>query len=314
MGLHQLSSRAIIGRFYQTLEGGESSYVNDLTFPIDSNQEVEEYKWLGMTPQMREWIGGRQAKGLRAEGFSLRNRPYEATLEIDTRDLRRDKTGQIMVRVDEMADRANRFKGKLLSDRLLAGESEVCYDGQYYFDTDHSEGKSGAQSNKISVDISALPVSTHGTTAAPSAAEVSYMIAQSIQTMLGLKDDQGEPINEEAREFLVQVSIPYLTAASHALSGRPLEQGDTSVVGSMDGFTVRAVANPRLTWTDKLAVFRTDGRVKPFILQEEAPVSLDAIAEGSELEFKEKKHQYGIEWEGAVGFGMWQHAVLAQAV
>ena len=242
------------------------------------------------------------------------NKKFEATLDISLDDLRRDKTGQILVRVDELADRANSFKGKLLTDLILTGESAVCYDDQYFFDTDHSEGDSGAQSNDITVDISTMPTSVHGVAAAPSAGEAGYMIAKGIEKILGFKDDRGEPLNEEAAEFLVQMPTPYLSAVSMALSGKPLEGGDTSVVGAMDGMRVTARANPRLTWTDKLAVFRTDGRVKPFILQEEQPISVDAVAEGSELEFNSDKHHYGVKWQGNVGFGMWQHACLVQAI
>lgn len=307
----RLSSRAIIGRFYQTLEAAQDAYVSALAMTIESNQPSEEYRWLGMSPMMREWIGGRHAKQLRDAGITIRNKKFEGTLEIDVDDLRRDKTGQIMVRVDELADRANRFKGKLISDLMLTAETAVAYDGQYFFDTDHAEGDSGTQSNDITVDISTLPTSVHGSTTAPSAGEVAYTIAKSIETMLGFKDDQGEPLNEEARSFLVVAPVSLLAPVSLALSGQPLESGDTSVVGSLDGFNVTARANPRLTWTDKISVFRTDGRTKPFILQEETPIEVDAVAEDSELEFKEDKHWYGVKWRGNAGFGQWQHAVLA---
>lgn len=315
MGASTLSSRAIIGTFYETLEGGAEAWVNGVSFPVTSNQADEEYRWLGMTPQMREWIGGRQAKGQREAGYKLPNKTFEATLEVSTDDLRRDKTGQILVRVAEMADRANRFKGKLLSDRIIEGAASLCYDGQYFFDTGHSEGKSGSQSNLIDIDISALPVSTHGTPTAPSAAEFSHAVARTVEGMLSLKDDQGEPINEDARSFMVMVPVRFMGVAAMALSGKPLEQGDTSVIGTMDGFTVDVRPNPRLSaWTDQFATFRTDGRVKPFILQEEEEVSMDAIAEGSELEFKQRKHWYGATWIGNVGYGMWQHACLGRLV
>lgn len=314
MGASSLSSRAIIGRFYQTLEAGPAAWVDNLTFLVESDQSSETYKWLGMSPMLREWIGGRNAKGQREQGLTLENKSYEATLEVDVRELRRDKTGQLMVRIDELADRANAFKGKLLSTRLLAAESSVGYDGQYFFDTDHSEGDSGTQSNDITVDISALPTSTHGSTTAPSSAEMSHVIAKAIEAMLGFKDDQGEPMNEEASSFLVMAPTALLAPLSMALSGQKLEQGDTSVVGTLEGFTVSGRANPRLTWTDKVAVFRTDGRTKPFILQQEQDVMVDAIAEGSELEFTHRKHHYGVSWEGNIGYGQWQHAVLAQMV
>ena len=37
---------------------------------------------------------------------------------------------------------------------------------------------------------------------------------------------------------------------------------------------------------------------------------MDAIAEGSELEFREKKHQYGVKAMRNVGYGYWQRACL----
>ena len=50
----------------------------------------------------------------------------------------------------------------------------------------------------------------------------------------------------------------------------------------------------------------------PFIRQQEMPVQVDAIAEGSELEFNEKKHHYGVSASRNVGYGYWQHACLLQ--
>jgi len=63
-----------------------------------------------------------------------------------------------------------------------------------------------------------------------------------------------------------------------------------------------------LTNTSKFSVYRTDGRTKPFIRQEEVPVQVSAVAEGSELEFKEFEHHYGLYASGNVGYGMWEHA------
>jgi phage major head subunit gpT-like protein len=58
-------------------------------------------------------------------------------------------------------------------------------------------------------------------------------------------------------------------------------------------------------------MFRPDGRAKPFILQEELPVQVSAIAEGSEEEFKNNQHLYGVKAIRNVGFGLWQHAMMA---
>lgn len=306
MSAASLSSRAIIGEFYNTLEQNTGAlWVPGTSMLVQSNQESETYKWLGMAPAMREWVGGRLAKGFRDNGITITNKTFEATLEVLLDELRRDKTGQVMVRVRELAERTNAHWAKLLSTLIIAGESATCYDGQYFFDTDHAEGDSGTQSNDISYNA--------GTTTAPTASEMESAILENVQKLLSFKDDQGEPMNEEARSFLVMVPVPFMAAAAAALKNPVITDSvgsRTNTITSLGGFTFELAVNPRLTWTEKFAVFRTDGQTKAFIRQEEEGVTVSAIAEGSELEFKENKHLYGVKAIRNVGYGYWQHACL----
>jgi len=310
MGASSLSSRAIIGEFYNSLEQDMgNSYVPAITNLFESNQESETYKWLGMAPAMREWVGGRLAKGFRENGLTITNKKFEATMEVLMDEIRRDKTGQVMLRVREMAQRTNAHWAKLVSTLLIAGEAAVCYDGQYFFDTDHSEGDSGSQSNDISVDIT--------TTTAPTAAEMETGILKSIEQILGFKDDQGEPMNESARSFLVMVPVPFMSAAAAAIGSQIVVGASNTInsnrimtLGNIGGFNVELAVNARLSWTTKFATFRTDAETKAIIRQEEEGVTVSAIAEGSELEFREDKHQYGVKAIRNVGYGYWQRACL----
>src|ERR1051325_2608810 len=77
--------------------------------------------------------------------LTIVNKTWESTIRIDADEQRRDKTGQIMVRVNELARRVATHPNKLLSTLISSGASSACYDGQYFFDTDHSEGDSGTQ-------------------------------------------------------------------------------------------------------------------------------------------------------------------------
>lgn len=314
MGAKGLGSRAIIGEYYAALEQDEgNSWVPLVSNLFQSDQEAETYKWLGQSPAMREWIGGREARGFRENGITIANKHFEATLEVLVDEIRRDKTGQVMVRVRELAQRTNAHWAKLLSTLIEAGEAAVCYDGQFFFDTDHAEGDSGAQSNDITSDIA--------TTTAPTAGEMSGSILLATQQILGLKDDRGEPMNENAREFLVMVPVPYMAAAAAALGSSVIVQNATAVasntimaMGTLGGFVYRLAVNPRLTWTTKFAVFRADSPIRALIRQEETPVALNAIAEGSEEEFKNQRHLYGVDtWRNA-GFGYWQRACLVTHV
>jgi len=309
MGASSLSSRAIIGEYYNKLEQDlGASWIAAISNYFDSDQESETYKWLGTSPAMREWIGGRQAKGLRENGLTIVNKKFEATLEVLVDDIRRDKTGQVMVRVRELAQRTNSHWAKLLAGFLVNAESAVCYDGQYFFDVDHAEGDSGPQSNDLTFDA-ANPL-------APTGGEMETAILRSIEALLAFKDDQGEPMNEEAREFLVMTPISLMAPTAAALGAQVIVDGGTSrsnsilTVGSLGGFTIKMATSARLPWTSKFMTFRTDSETKAMIRQEEEGVTIKAIAEGSELEFKEDKHEYGVKAIRNVGYGYWQRAAL----
>lgn len=304
-----ITSRAIIGMFYEMLEQGATGWSNALSFVAGSDQASEKYAWLGQAPAMREMIGGRQAKGLSEQEIEIINKEFESTLKVKTRDLRRDKTGQLRIRIGEQVDRANAHWASLLSVLISNGASQLCYDGQYFFDTDHVEGDSGAQSNKITSDISTLAVSNHGAILSPSTAEMSECIMLAIQQMYGFKDDQGQPINENARNFMVMTPINLWKPAAAAANNQVIDGGDTNTLVQMGGYNIEVVANARLANSAKFSVYRTDGRAKPFIRQEEVATEVSAIAEGSELEFKHREHHYGLYAAGNVGYGMWQHGV-----
>ncbi|MBP7744524.1 MAG: Mu-like prophage major head subunit gpT family protein [Phycisphaerae bacterium] len=295
-----LTSRAVVGRFYRRLEEyAQSAWWTRLAMHFSSNQESETYRWLGMVPQVREWIGGRRVRPLRSQGLTLVNKTWEATVRVDADEQRRDKTGQIMVRVNELARRVATHPNKLFTTLMLSGHTAACYDGHPFFDTDHAEGDSGTQSNDITHDAA--------TPTAPTDVEMYEAIVQGIAQIMQIKDDQGEPMNESAREFLIMVPLSFLSATLAALATRTADaQRNPLVTG--EPFRVTWVANPRLTWTDRFAIFRADGSTRPFIFQEELPVQIQVLAEGSELEVNENQHQYGVKAIHEAGYGFWQDA------
>ncbi|MDO8778098.1 MAG: Mu-like prophage major head subunit gpT family protein [Burkholderiaceae bacterium] len=312
-----LSSRAIRGMYFARLENNPGlSWVNGLANVFGSDQASEDYGFLGQSPGFQEWIGGRKAKGLSSNSMAIKNKHFEATLEIAVKDARRDKTGQILVRVQEFADKSVTHWASLLSTLLLNGASTVCYDGQYYFDTDHAEGKSGAQSNSITVDVSTLPAAVHGVVTAPSVEEFQQAMLAGIAQILSFKDDQGEPMNENARDFMVKVPVSLFLTASAAVSAvttAALQQNlNPNLIA---GLKISVVMNPRLSsWTDKFSVHRIDSPIKSLICQEEKETELKVKAEGSEYEFDNDAWQFGLDSWRNVGYGYWQRACLVTMV
>lgn len=313
MGMEYITQRAVIGSYFRALAQSDGAgWINLVSNYFQSDQESERYAWLGQSPAMREWVGGRNAKGLNESSFAIRNIHYEATIDILKRNLMRDKSGQAMVRIAELAQRANSHWASLLSTLIAAGAATACYDGQYFFDTDHSEGSSGTQSNDISVDISELPVATAGTTTAPSVAEFQLCIAQAIQAIVGFKDNQGEPMNEAARSFLVYVPVSLWNVALTAVATpAQVAETQTALQGLKGGgFNIDVAVDPRSAWTANFAVFRTDSAIKSFIRQEEQGVQLAMKWLDSEYCFDNDAVQVGVDSWRNVGYGYWQNSCL----
>ena len=313
--MDKITSRAIRGMFQIALKTNTGPvWIDAVSNFFESDQASEEYAWLTNTPAMREWVGGRNAKGFTENSLTIENKHYEATLDVLLKDLRRDKIGALQMRINELARRSGTHWASLLSTLIANGAATTCYDGQYFFDTDHSEGDSGDQSNSITVDISEHPVATGGSVTLPAVAEFQFAIAKAIETIVGFVDDQGEPMNEDASQFLVVVPHAYMNVALQAVA-TPVQVAETqsALQAIQQAFGISAIANPRLsTLADsyQFAVFRTDSFLKSFIRQQETIISYKEKAEGSDYEFDNDAHQYGIDVWRNVGYGFWQNSCL----
>lgn len=300
----KITTRGVRGMILARLDTGGAAWINSVAMRMSSDQAAEDYAWLGSSPALREFIGGRTPAELKELSFTISNKDYEGSITIKSKDMRRDKLGMIQTRVNQLADRALDHPAKLLSTLIIAGESTACYDGQYFFDTDHSEGSSGTQSNDIGASASSAT--------APTTAEMSDGIMAAIQAIMGFKDDRGEPMNQSARDFAVMVPVSYMKAALMAVTALLGTNGGSNTIPALkDNFNLTVIVNPRLTWTTKFAVFRTDEAAKPFILQEE-PGGADVVALGENSEFEQlnKEQLFGVDWAGNVGYAYWQHACL----
>ncbi len=120
--------------------------------PSDSAQEV--YAGLGELPKIREWIGDRQIHSLKEFGYSIVNKDFELTIGVSRNAIMDDKLGTYTFRFKSMGEEAAKHPDDLVFSLLSRGHQEYCYDGQYFFDTDHpveiSPGVIESQSNSFS--------------------------------------------------------------------------------------------------------------------------------------------------------------------
>lgn len=323
-----LTERSVRGMFYERLtQDTGASWVTGVAGPaLDSDQDSENYPWVGMVPQLSEFRGQKKFSQLRTTPWIINNVEYQSGIAIPKKHILYDKTGQVMVRVNELSDRTLSHWIKLVSALIVAGESTDCYDGQYFFDTDHSEGDSGTQSNDVDADISTYPVSVSGTTTVPSAEEMVYAIMASIQALIAFKDDQGEYVNENQTEFLILAGPSFMSPILGALSKMQVGAGESNVIMTQDNFTIRAQFSPRFSaWTTKFATFAMGGNQSAIIRQQRLPnnaapgYNMDGIQYSSlwldsEHCIKNNECLVSVETERAAGYGDWKKAILTTLV
>lgn len=108
-----------------------------IAMEVPSSTREEEYGWLKEFPRVREWVGDRVIHQLASDGYRIKNRDFELTISVDRNDIDDDRIGIYAPMFKEMGRASAAFPDELVMPMLAAGFSTPCYDGQYFFDTDH---------------------------------------------------------------------------------------------------------------------------------------------------------------------------------
>jgi len=284
---------------------------------IGSNSEIENYNWIGTAPQMSVWEGEALLQELPNYEATLKNIEYISGLRVQKADIRRDKTGQIRQRIGDLGKRTGTHWETLVSTLILGGETATgtdlrgkAFDGKSFFATDHTYANSNfttSQSNDLSSGVYNISTAT-----APTAVEAAAILVDMVGNFWTLKDDQGEPINGDARSFLVMVGTNALHAPlRQAISAENLSSGESNQVRGLvsdAGVSLNVVLNPRLSAnTTKVYMFRTDAPLGPFILQDEVGVNVAEEDPG----MLSKHINVAATATRSAGYGLWQNALLA---
>lgn len=108
-----------------------------ITTRVPSTQKEQRYGWLGKLPSVREWIGDRVVQSISEADYSIKEKKWELTVGVDKDDIETDNLGLYATLFEAIGESAGVKPEELIWALLLAGFNTNCYDGQYFFDTDH---------------------------------------------------------------------------------------------------------------------------------------------------------------------------------
>jgi len=259
------------------------------TMLVPSGSSQNNYNWLSRFPKMREWIGDKVVKALEAFEYTIVNKDWEATVEVDRNDIQDDNLGIYAPQAQEAGFSAKQLPDEIDADLKNNAFTNLCYDGQIFYDSDHVV----AGSNVSNLSTAVLSAASQATAlACVGAARIAIM---------AFTDDEARPLG----------LIPDILEVPGALEteGRMLCEFDKLKDDTPNPYkgTLKLVLNPRLTSTTAWFVHVTSRPVKPFVYQERRkPVFVQQVDEETDAVFMRKKFRFGAEARANGGYGLWQ--------
>lgn len=264
-----------------------------------SSTARELYRWFSRFPTMRKWADEKLIKSLAAYTYDLQNEDYEATIEVDRNDIKDDLFGDYSDAAKAAGISAMEWPDLLVAEAIKNGFTSLCFDGQFFFDTDHplqdSNGTTSTYSNKLSAVLSAA-----------TAAAASASIGTAINMLEGYTDTEGQPLNLSVGSLVVG---PNLRETAYKLANSD-QLDDQSPNPNKDMFDVKV--NKRLGWTTQWMIMAEHPVFKPFVFQEREAAHFVQMTDPETPDvFLRKKYHYGNEGRGAAGYSFPQLAVAS---
>ena len=135
--------RGLRSDFEGGLRHGMAQSADTFVTTIQSSTASERFDWLGDLPEMREWLGARHIHQLATHKYEVFHRDWEVTIRGLRKDFADDRIGIYKQQAYSGGEAAGLLKVRLACETLDAGDANLCYDGQPFFDTEHPVGEDG---------------------------------------------------------------------------------------------------------------------------------------------------------------------------
>lgn len=113
------------------------TFYSTVAMTVPSTTAQNEYPRLDDLPGFREWFGDRIVYDLSAQVYTIRNREFEKTIAIKRSQFEDDSIGIFTPVAGQIGQDAAEFPDLLVFPLMKKADTVVCYDGQYFYDTDH---------------------------------------------------------------------------------------------------------------------------------------------------------------------------------
>jgi phage major head subunit gpT-like protein len=289
-------------QFEQRFQGAfekQSSYWEKYAEEVPSSTDKNVYGWIADIAGMRKWDGPRHITNVVSRSYELKNEDFEKTIALDRNKFEDDQFSFFSKSVDMLGMQAKWWPDDIMTAALVAGITSLCWDGQFFFDSDHpvnlDNPAAGTFSNRFdSTTSGARPLN---------AANYAFVRA----SMMKIPGEDGRPLRVKPNVLMVP---PDLEA-----TGRQILNADfiAQAVGSNAAemqtnvwkSSAELVVNERLTDSATWYLFSNDRGIKPLLFQQrKAPEFVFLNKPTDNNAFFDKQLIFGVDSRGAAGYSL----------
>lgn len=268
---------------------------------VPSNSTGNLYPFLSAIPGYREWVGARQINNVAARSFAVPNKHWEVTHGIDRTQFEDDSYGFYGQMMPAVTRTIAEWRDRELARVVEAGTSSLCWDGQYFFDTDHPVDPDNSGAGQNSNLLVGATYDIAGNSGDPL---VAFAAARAKMALWKREDGQqlgtiGNLImchpNEEVYALKVANALMTAQAVGSAAAG---------VTNVFQG-KVEVLVNPFLTVTSGKPWYLlcTDRGINPFLWQNrQAPNFVQKTQVNDDNVFYLKRFEWGVDERGAATY------------
>lgn len=291
-------------KFNEALKATKHVWWMDVARMVPSDTEVEVHMWSDVAPSMREWIGERRIKNLVSRSFFLENKEFENTIAVPRNKFEDDKHNIFAgSKIDALARRAAKLPDQRLAPKMIAGNTEITFDGQGFFSANHpvdiEDASKGVQTNYYASGKALTPATYDDVRA----------------YMRGLKDADGQVIGIAPDTLIVPPQLEGM--AKRIVEGESIVQLNANAnesnpyKGTAKVLVIEELAAEPTAWYLAQLSIEAD---RPYIYQQRlAPTFTSVDQDNSDHVFKNNEFLYGGRARGEAAAVLWYTIAKAKA-
>lgn len=277
---------------------------------VPSTSKSNTYDWLADLAGLNEWIGPRAVEGMKERSFVAVNRHFQKTIGLDRNSLDDSPDsaiGDMQMRLEMLLEQADLLEddlilnpsGAAIPGLLALGASTVCYDGQFFFDTDHP------------VELDGVISGTQSNYEASAFALTSANFQTARARMMAFRGEGGR--SRRAMPNLLVVP-PALEKAAHDIV---TAQFGSSGASNVQAGMAQVKVIPELSQISDTRWFLFDTispGPKPFLMQVRSPLNLvQKTSETDDNVFHDREYLWGVDRRLVGVYGLWHRAFSGSA-